>query len=957
MTRPTLGPFTLLDQLGKGGMGVVWLAEDTRLGRLVALKVLRPELAADATRRLRFLREARTAAALVHPRIATVFEVGEAAGELFIAMELVEGRSLRDAIDGALRDGALGDGGALSAADALPIARDIAEALSAAHAASVVHRDLKPDNVVLTHDGRAKLLDFGIAKALSPVDAVAASGLTPSGGTLTREGSILGTPGYMSPEQARGLAADARSDVFSFGVLLYELLTGRPPFQGPTPLDVLTSVVRDAPPPPARLAPATPAWLDALVIRCLDKDAAGRPQSGAALVALLDDAGRGQLPDHLLPATRPLRPYATGDDLALADTLDGARGPQAPDGADHGDDADPDLVPPGRPGWLLPALALGLLAAGLLLWATTGPPPDPPTATLDVAPTLRAPRSLRLERVTSDGGKRPVTAAALAPSGTFLAYADADGLQVVSLGSGNRRALPLPAGSRVDALRWFPDGERLALLRSTPDSPAPPQVEIHTLLGDRARALDLTARALAVSPDGTQLALLTERGLVVVPAQGPTAEALPDPLLPAAGLHAFAFSPDGARLAVLRDGDLGPVVATLPATGGPQREVATLPGLGGGAALAWLPDGRLVWAQPGGPDGSPGAALWAARVAETGASEGPPALLAEWPTHQAAELTADARGRVAVLRRRTRRALDVRELDRGGLALGPPRGRAASAADVARVSAWSPDGAEVWLDVQREDAWVSTAQALPRDADGVAPGLSNATGAVPTPDGAARLYWATDPPGPHATSTARLMRQPLGGGPAAVLLEVRDARPDAARPPPTLHDVRCARGEGRPCVLRELDAAEARWQRFSLLDPDRGTLVPLTTLDHATPRPAPGWDLSIDGTQIVSVDPAGGLDLFGVADPHPRRLTLQADGAPCRPRDVAWLASGAAVLVTCARGETASDLAHIDASGHVTALTSRPEALVASPRLSPDGRGVAFALTTTAADVWTLDGL
>jgi len=277
MIGRVLAHFRVISVLGEGGMGVVYRAEDERLRRQVALKVLPPHLVADEERRLRFLREARAAAAVTHPNIAAIYETGEADGIVFIAMELVEGRTLR----------ALLLDRPLPTRDALRIAVEIAEGLAEAHKSKVIHRDLKPDNVSIRPDGHVKILDFGLAKLLEPQVDAAQSGLSrlqTISGDMTREGRVFGTVAYMSPEQARGLPTDPRSDQFSFGVTLYEMATGRLPFRGKTATDTLTAVIRDDPEPPSSLSADVPAELDRIIGKCLEKDPEERYQDTRDLV-------------------------------------------------------------------------------------------------------------------------------------------------------------------------------------------------------------------------------------------------------------------------------------------------------------------------------------------------------------------------------------------------------------------------------------------------------------------------------------------------------------------------------------------------------------------------------------------------------------------------------------------------------------------------------------------------
>ncbi|MDL1949196.1 serine/threonine protein kinase, partial [Acidobacteria bacterium ACD] len=255
-----LGPFEVVSLLGVGGMGEVYRGRDTRLGREVALKILPVHLLAERERLVRFAQEARAASNLNHPNIVTIHEVGLANGTPFIAMELVEGRSLRS----------LMSDGPMALRRFLDLAAQLAEGVARAHEAGLVHRDLKPENVMVTRDGFVKILDFGLAKLAA---APGTNGLPTAGDpTLTAAGMVVGSPGYMSPEQASGRPLDARSDQFSLGLVYYEMLTGRRAFQRGTAVQTLSAIIQDEAEPLQLLAPRVPAPVRWIVERCLAKD-------------------------------------------------------------------------------------------------------------------------------------------------------------------------------------------------------------------------------------------------------------------------------------------------------------------------------------------------------------------------------------------------------------------------------------------------------------------------------------------------------------------------------------------------------------------------------------------------------------------------------------------------------------------------------------------------------------
>ncbi len=282
----TISHFRVLSLIGSGGMGEVYEAEDTKLRRLVALKVLSPSRAGSSGRRERLLREARAAAAVSHANIAIIHEVDEVDGVTFIAMERLHGKTLREVLAG----------GPLPVDEAIRVAHEIAQGLAHAHRMNIVHRDLKPENVILAGDGRVKILDFGIARVIPQFDSDETSdsdAILSTAGALTREGAFLGTLSYASPEQVRGQEVDAKSDLFSLGTVLYELITGTNPFRRATPIETASAILRDDPVPPTRMQRDAPESIDRIVARCLEKDSSRRYPSAEELLRDLDAVQRG----------------------------------------------------------------------------------------------------------------------------------------------------------------------------------------------------------------------------------------------------------------------------------------------------------------------------------------------------------------------------------------------------------------------------------------------------------------------------------------------------------------------------------------------------------------------------------------------------------------------------------------------------------------------------------------
>jgi serine/threonine protein kinase len=388
-----VGPYEVLASIGSGGMGDVYRARDSRLDRLVALKLIRPAGTGDPERRRRFLQEARTASALNHPNIITIYDIGSTEGFDYLAMELVPGKPLSQLIP---REG-------LPLNELLRFAIQITDALAKAHAGGIIHRDLKPANVMVTPEGVIKVLDFGLAKLQFAPGASTETAATATMEAPTAEGTIIGTASYMSPEQVEGKPADARSDIFSFGAMLYEMATGHRAFRGDSAPSIMAAVLREDPPPVSDLRPDLPAELTRLITRCLRKDPARRSHSMAdlrvALEELREESTSGKLPSPPVARERPSRRTWSWLALPLAAALAvaGYVGWRATSGSGNdlpfqpipltsypGDETSPTFSPDGNQVAFVwngehsdnPDIYVKLIGSGVPLRLTTDPRPD-----------------------------------------------------------------------------------------------------------------------------------------------------------------------------------------------------------------------------------------------------------------------------------------------------------------------------------------------------------------------------------------------------------------------------------------------------------------------------------------------------------------------------------------------------------------------------------------------------
>ena len=921
----TSARFRILEKLGGGGMGVVYKAEDTKLRRTVALKFLPLELARDPQALERFQREAYAASALNHPNICTVYDVDAFEGRPFIAMELLEGQTLESCIGTQ----------PLPLTELLELSIQIADALDVAHARGIIHRDIKPSNIFVTTRGQAKVLDFGLAKRTKPsrpANADRGSDLKePSEHKLTGTGVAIGTVAYMSPEQARGLELDTRTDLFSFGAVLYEMATGRAPFSGPTSAVIFEAILNRAPESPLTVNPDVPARLVEIIDKALEKDRDLRYQVASEM--------RGDL-------KRLKRDSESGQRVEAAVAMDRRASSEARVQADR----NARVLNRRRVGlWLAAATVVLLIVAGF--WFTRS--------------RKAVVHELKQRQLTFNSFESAVRSGAISPDGKYLAYTDEKRIYIELIGTGEVRTVPVPDELKdknvkweVAGTSWFPDSARFLAAAHPSDLDANAAIGgtstwLVSVLGRTPRKLRDHASAYSVSPDGSLISFgtnttkLGDREVWLMDAGGGQARKLYDTDENSA-LCCLIWSQDGKRIIYVKTDASGDAFLSRDLRGGPTAIIFRPEETKNVRDFLWLPDGRFLYSvEEAGSAFNNFCNLWTVPIdPRSGQASEKPRRLTDWSDTCESQMSVTADGKhLAFLKSSSGQTSYMAELASGGTRILNRRHFPQTESSDA-LADWMADGKNLVLVSNRSGQAALFKQAA--DSDEAEPIVAEGYGRNPrtTPDGKWVLYLGKGDVFLPASQQKPppVMRVSVNGGPSEKLFDAK-----------IWSLLMCARPPSQLCVIAE-PTDDQMQAVISTLDPVKGRGPELTRF-AVDPLDQSGnsWfaALSPDGKRIAATSStAGPIHIFTI---HGQPLQDIKVTGWSNLSEYSWAADGKGLYVTAGmRGGRV--LLYVDLQGTIYPLWSSVGATgETEAHPSPDGRHLAIATWTTRGNLWMME--